>query len=66
MMGAAVQDCIFSMNEQVTSSQIMQFRNDCAWCSPGGYQCGPGQKAGPEAKDGNRCQTGKPLMSALH
>merc|ERR1712142_769472 len=36
-------------------------RTDCAWCSPGGYQCGPGQKAGPEAKDGNRCQTGRNL-----
>merc|ERR1719320_1821229 len=23
-------------------------RTDCAWCSPGGYQCGPGQKAGSE------------------
>merc|ERR1712013_854890 len=26
-----------------------------------GYHCGPGQKAGPEAKDGNRCQTGRNL-----
>merc|ERR1711892_1003858 len=36
-------------------------RKDCAWCSPGGYQCGPGQKAGPDSKDGNRYQTGRNL-----
>jgi len=31
----------------------------CAWCSPGGYQCGPGQKTGPESKQGSRCARGK-------
>jgi len=31
----------------------------CAWCSAGGYQCGPGQKTGPESPKGNRCARGK-------
>merc|ERR1719320_1057798 len=31
----------------------------CAWCSPGGYQCGPGQKTGPESKQGSRCARGR-------
>jgi len=31
-----------------------QTRTDCAWCSPGGGQCGPG-KFGPDSGKGNRC-----------
>lgn len=31
----------------------------CAWCAPGGYQCGPGAKTGPGSAGGNRCAIGK-------
>ena len=34
-------------------------RNDCAWCSDNGYQCGPGKATGPESQDGSRCQNGR-------
>jgi len=30
-------------------------RTDCAWCAPGGAQCGPAGDTGPDSDNGNRC-----------
>jgi len=32
---------------------------ECAWCADGGYQCGPGARAGLTSKNGNHCITGR-------
>jgi len=31
----------------------------CAWCAHGGYQCGPGARAGITSPRGNHCNTGR-------
>ena len=30
-------------------------RTDCAWCAPGGAQCGPEGSTGPDSDQGSRC-----------
>jgi len=30
-------------------------RTDCAWCAPGGAQCGPAGDTGPDSAQGSRC-----------